>query len=46
MPLISCEVNLILDCSTNCIIVYIIVVNQGARFTITETKLYVTVITL
>ena len=46
MPLINCEVNLILDWSTNCVIVYVNVVNQGARFTITETKFYVTVITL
>ena len=46
MPLINCEINLILTCSTNCVIVYTIVGNQGATFAITETKLYVPVVTL
>ena len=46
MPLINCEVNLILTWSANCIIVYTDVVDQGATFTITETKLYVPLVTL
>ena len=32
--------------SANCVIVYIVVANQGATFEITETKLYVPVVTL
>ena len=39
MALISCEVNLILTWSANCLIVSTNVTNQGATFTITETKL-------
>ena len=46
MRLINCEVNLILDWSENCVIVSTNVANQGATFTITETKLYVPVVTL
>ena len=46
MYLINCEVNLILTWSANCVIVYTDVVNQGATFTITETKRYVPVVTL
>ena len=46
MPLINCEVNLILTWSANCVIVYTDVANQGATFTITETKLFVPVVTL
>ena len=46
MLLINCEVNLILTWSADCVIVYTDVANQGAKFTITETKLYVLVITL
>ena len=46
MPLINCEINLILTWSANCVIVYTDVANQGATFTITETKLYVPVVTL
>ena len=44
MPLINCEVNLILTWSANCVIVYTNVANQGATFQITETKLYVPVV--
>ena len=44
MPLINCEVNLILTWSANS--VYNNVVNQGATFAITETNLYVPVVTL
>ena len=39
MPLISCEVNLIFTWSENCVIVSTNVGNQGATFTITETKI-------
>ena len=46
MPLINCEVYRILTWSENCVIVYIDVANQVAAFAITETKLYVPVVTL
>ena len=46
IPLINCEVNLILTWSVNCVIVSTNVANQGAIFTITETRLYVPVVTL
>ena len=46
MPLINCEVNLILNWSQNCCIVSTNVANQNATFAITDTKLYVPVITL
>ena len=45
MPLITCEVNLILTWSANCIIIYTNVANQILTFTITETNLYVPVVT-
>ena len=41
MPLISCEVNLILTWSANCVIVYTNVANQGATFEITKATHYV-----
>ena len=46
MPLINCEVNLILTWSSTCVIASVIVANQAATFTITDTKLYVPVVTL
>ena len=46
MPLINCEVNLILTWSVNCVIIYTNVANQVPTFTITETNLYVPVFTL
>ena len=46
MPLINCEVNLILTWSSTCVIVSAIDANQDAIFTITDTKLYVPVVTL
>ena len=46
MPLINCEINLILTWSENCIIVSTTVANEGATFVITHTKLYVPVATL
>ena len=39
MPLINCEINLVLTWSANCLIVYTDVANQGATFAITETRL-------
>ena len=44
--LINCEVNLILTWSANCVIVSTNVANQNATFAITDTKLYVPVVTL
>ena len=46
MPLINCEVNLILTWSSTCVIVSTSNANQAAIFAITDTKLYVTVVTL
>ena len=46
MPLTNCQIKLILIWYKNCVIVYIDVANQGATFPITETTLYVPVVTL
>ena len=46
MPLINCEANLILARSTNCVIIYTDVAGQIPTFTVTETNLYVPVVTL
>ena len=46
MPLINCEVEPILNWSENCVIIYTDVANQVPTFTITETNLYVPVVTL
>ena len=46
MPLINCEIELISDWSANCVIIYTNVANQVPTFTITETNLYVPVVTL
>ena len=46
MPLINCKVNLILTRSADCVIIYTDVLNQIPIFTITETNLYVPVVTL
>ena len=46
IPLINCEINLILAWSANCVIVSTNVANQNATFAITDTKLYVPVVTL
>ena len=43
MPLINCEVNLILTWSSTCVITNSI---GAGKFTITDTKLYVPVVTL
>ena len=44
MLLINCEVELILNCSTDCVIIYTNAANQVLTFTITETNLYVPVV--
>ena len=46
IPLINCEINLDLIWSKNCLIVAADVADQGATFLITDTKLYVPVVTL
>ena len=46
MPLINCEVELILNWSANCVIISTNVANQNPKFTITDTNLYVPVVTL
>ena len=46
MALINCEVNLMLTWSDNCVIVSTDTANQIATFAITDTKLYVPVVTL
>ena len=43
MPLINCEINLLLAWSTNCVICK---EDRATTFAITETKLYVPVVTL
>ena len=46
MPLINCEINLILTWSTNSVIVSTNVANQNTIFEVTDTKLHVPVVTL
>ena len=46
MPLIDCEIDLILNWFDKCNIVSPVNANQGATFSITDTKLYVPVVTL
>ena len=46
MPLTNCEVELILNWSSNCVIIYRNVANQVPTFTITGADLYVSVVTL
>ena len=46
MPLINCEVNLILTWSSTCVIISTNIDGQNATFAITDTKLYVPVVTL
>ena len=46
MPLINCEVNLILKWSSNCVLIASGTQNKNATFEITDTKLYVIVVTL
>ena len=46
MPLINCQMELILDWSANCVIISTDNPGQNPTFTITETNLYVPVVTL
>ena len=46
MPLINCEVNLILAWSSTCVLIASDIQAQNATFEITDTKLYVPVVTL
>ena len=46
MPLINCEIKLILTWSKNSVIISTGVANQNPTFTITETNLYVSLVTL
>ena len=46
MPLINCEVELILTWSVGCVIIYTDIANQNTTFTITETNLYVPMVAL
>ena len=46
MPLINCEISLILTWSANCAIIYNNVENQNPTFETSETKIYVPVVTL
>ena len=46
MPLINCEVNLILTWSSTCVFIATNIPNQNETFAITITKLYVPVVTL
>ena len=49
IPLINCEIELILTWSKNCVLVYMTAANNtptGLEFQITDTKLYLPVVTL
>ena len=46
MPLINCEINLVLTWSSTCVLIATGVPNQVATFAITDTKFYVPVVTL
>ena len=46
MPLINCEVNLILTWSSTCVLVATNIANKNAAFAVTDKKLYVPVMTL
>ena len=45
MPLINCEIELIIDWSADCVIISTNNANQVPTFKITETNLYVPVVT-
>ena len=45
MSVINCEINLILTCSANCVISSS-AANQATTFSITDTRIYVPVVTL
>ena len=46
MPLINCEVNFILTWSSSSVLIATGIQNQNATFAVTDTKLYVPVVTL
>ena len=46
MPLINCEITLLLTWSASCVIVSTGIANQNATFAITDTELYVSAVTL
>ena len=46
IPLINCEVELILTWSARCVIIYTNIAHQNPTFTITDTNLYVPVVIL
>ena len=46
MPLINCEINLVLIWSADCLIALNTVANQKAKFAINDTKIYVAIVTL
>ena len=46
MPLINGEVNLILTWSSTCVLIATAVQNQAVTFALTDTKLYVPIVTL
>ena len=46
MPLINCEVKLLVDWSENCVVISTNIANQVPTFTITEKRFYVPVVTL
>ena len=46
MPLINCEMELILTCSRNCVIIYTNVDDQNPTFKITEAIFYVPIVAL
>ena len=46
IPLTNCEITLLLTWSASCVIVSTDVANQNATFAITDTKLYILVVTL
>ena len=46
MPFINCNINLVLTLSANCFIIDAPINNQAITFKITDTKLYVPVVTL
>ena len=46
IPLINCKVNLILKWPSTCVLIATNIPNQNETFAITDTKLYVPVVTL
>ena len=45
MPILNCEISLLLTWSANCLIMAGAIVSEVPTFTITDMKLYVTVVT-